>query len=164
MPLMQFCSTCWAENLIDATVCDRCGTSLSETEPIFYDQKLLRALQHPVPEVREMVAMLLGLRQDRHALPVLLARLLEESDIGVLCAISKALGQLGDCQAAAFLAKRLAQPNALVLALTIVDALAALARIGCWEALNVLKTPPPVPERVAQEITARLETLNLLYY
>jgi len=164
MPLMQFCSTCWAENLIDATVCDRCGTSLSETEPIFYDQKLMRALQHPVPEVREMVAMLLGLRQDRHALPVLLARLLEESDIGVLCAISKALGQLGDCQAAASLAKRLAQPNALVLALTIVDALAALARTGCWEALNVLKTPPPVPERVAQEITARLESLNLLYY
>jgi len=164
MPLMQFCSTCWAENLIDATVCDRCGTSLSETEPIFYDQKLLRALQHPVPEVREMVAMLLGLRQDRHALPVLLARLLEERDMGVLCAISKALGQLGDCQAAASLAKRLAQPNALVLALTIVDALAALARTGCWEALNVLKTPPPVPERVAQEITARLESLNLLYY
>ncbi len=111
-----------------------------------------------------MVAMLLGLRQDRHALPVLLARLLEESDIGVLCAISKALGQLGDCQAAALLAKRLAQPNALMVALTIVDALAALARTGCWEALNVLKTPPPVPERVAQEITARLETLNLLYY
>jgi HEAT repeat protein len=164
MPLIQFCSTCWAENLIDATVCDRCGTLLSETEPIFYDQKLMRALQHPVPEVREMVAMLLGLRQDRHALPVLLARLLEESDIGVLCAISKALGQLGDCQAVTSLAKRLAQPNALVVALTIVDALAALARTGCWEALNVLKTPPPVPERVAQEITARLETLNLLYY
>ncbi len=164
MPLIQFCSNCWAENLIDATVCDRCGTSLSETEPIFYDQKLMRALQHPVPEVREMVAMLLGLRQDRHALPVLLARLLEESDMGVLCAICKALGQLGDCQAAASLAKRLAQPNALVVALTIVDALAALARTGCWEALNVLKTPPPVPERVAQEITARLETLNLLYY
>ncbi len=164
MPLIQFCSTCWAENLIDATVCDQCGTSLAATEPIFYDQKLMRALQHPVPEVREMVAMLLGLRQDRHALPVLLARLLEESDMGVLCAISKALGQLGDCQAAASLAKRLAQPNALVVALTIVDALAALARTGCWEALNVLKTPPPVPERVAQEIIARLETLNLLYY
>ncbi len=164
MPLIQFCSNCWAENLIDTTICDRCGTSLAETEPIFYDQKLLRALQHPVPEVREMVAMLLGLRQDRHALPALLARLLEESDIGVLCAISKALGQLGDCQAAALLAKRLAQPNALVVALTIVDALAALARTGCWEALNVLKTPPPVPERVAQEIIARLETLNLLYY
>ncbi len=164
MPLMQFCSTCWAENLIDATVCDRCGTSLSEAEPIFYDQKLMRALHHPVPEVREMVAMLLGLRQDRHAVPVLLACLLEESDMGVLCAISKALGQLGDCQAAALLAKRLAQPNALVVALTIVDALAALARTGCWEALNVLKAPPPLPERVSQEITARLETLNLLYY
>jgi len=99
MPLIQFCSNCWAENLIGATICDRCGTSLSETEAIFYDQKLLRALHHPVPETREMAAMLLGLRQDQPALPVLMSRLLEESDMGVLCAISKALGQLGDCRA-----------------------------------------------------------------
>jgi len=44
------------------------------------------------------------------------------------------------------------------------DALAALARTGCWEALDGLKDPPPVPERVAEEITAMLETLNRLYY
>ncbi len=164
MPLIQFCPNCWAENLIEATVCDRCATSLSETEPVSYDQKLMRALHHPISETREMAAMLLGQRRDRHALPVLMSRLLEETDIGVPCAISKALGQLGDCQAVASLAKRLAQPPALVVALTIVDALAALARTGCWEVLSVLKAPPPVPERVAREITARLETLNLLYY
>ena len=164
MPLMQFCSTCWAENLLDATVCDQCGTSLAATEPIFYDQKLMRALDHPVAETREMAAMLLGQRRDRHALPVLLARLLEETDIGVLCAISQALGQLGDCRAVPSLAKRLAQPLALVVALTIVEALAALAQAGCWEALEVLKAPPTVTERVAHEITARLETLDRLYF
>jgi HEAT repeat protein len=164
MPLMQFCSTCWAENPMGTTVCDRCGTSLAEIEPIFYDQKLMRALDHPVAETREMAAMLLGQRRDRHALPVLISRLLEETDIGVLCAISQALGQLGDCRAVASLAKRLAQPVALVVALTIVDVLAALAQTGCWEALDVLKAPPPVPERVAKEITTRLETLNRLYY
>ena len=160
MPLIQYCSNCWAENTIDATVCDRCGTSLSDTEAIFYDQKLMRALHHPVPETREMAAMLLGQRQDQHALPVLMSRLLEETDIGVLCAIGKALGQLGDCRAVASLSKRLA----LVVALTIVDALAALARTGCWEALDALKAPPTVPERVAQKITAMLKTLNQLYY
>jgi HEAT repeat protein len=164
MPLIQFCSHCWAENLLDATICERCGTSLSETEPILYDQKLMRALHHPVPQTREMAAMLLGQRQDRHAVHVLLSRLLEETDIGVLCAISQALGQLGDCQAVSFLAKRLAQPLALVVALTVVDALATLAQKGCWEALDVLKAPPPVSERVAKEITVKLETLNLLYY
>ncbi len=164
MPLVQYCSNCWAGNTIDATVCDRCGTSLAETEAIFYDQKLMRALHHPVPETRELAAMLLGQRRDQHALPVLLSRLLEETDSGVLCAISQALGQLGDCRAVASLAKRLAQPNALVVALTIVDALAALARTGCWKALEALKAPPPVPERVATEITVMLERLNLLYY
>jgi len=164
MPLIQFCSNCWAENLIGATICDRCGTSLSETEAIFYDQKLMRALHHPAPETREMAALLLGQRGDQYALPVLMSRLLEETDIGVLCTISKALGQLGDCRAVASLSKRLSEPNALVVALTIVDALAALARTGCWEVLSVLKAPPPVPERVAEEITARLETLDLMYY
>ncbi len=164
MPLIQFCSNCWAENPSDAAVCDRCGTSFAETEPIFYDQKLMRALHHPVPETREMAARLLGQRRDQQALPVLLSRLFEETDIGVLCAIGQALGQLEDCRAVAALAQRLAQPGALVVALTIVDALATLAQTGCWEALNALKAPPPVPERVAQEITVRLETLNRLYY
>ena len=164
MPLIQFCSNCWAENLFGSTVCDRCGTPLSETEPIFYDQKLMRALHHPIPETREMAARLLGQRRDRHALPVLMTSLLEETDIGVLCTISIALGQLGDCQAVSSLAKHLAQPRALVVALTIVDALATLAQKGCWEALDVLKAPPPVSERVAKEIAARWETLNLLYF
>jgi HEAT repeat protein len=164
MPLMQYCPNCWAENLIGATVCDRCGTSFAETSAIPYDQKLMRALHHPVPETREMAAMLLGQRRDQQALPVLMSRLLEETDIGVLCAIGKALGQLGDCRAVASLSKRLAQRNALVVALTIVDALAALAQTGCWEALDVLKAPPPVPERVVKEITAMLKRLNLLYY
>src|SRR5207245_5540565 len=129
---------------IDATVCDRCGTSLAESEPICYDQKLMRALHHPVPETREMAAMVLGLRQDQHALPVLMSRLLEESDIGVLCAISKALGQLGDCQAVASLSRRLVQQPALVVALTLVDAIAAHARMGCRAELVVVLTPHSV--------------------
>ncbi len=164
MPLIQFCSHCWAENLLDATVCERCGTSLSETEPIFYDQKLMRALHHPVPQTREMAAILLGQRQHRHALPVLLSCLREETDIGVLCAISRALGQLGDCETVTPLTKCLAQPLALVVALTVVDALATLAQKGCWEALDALKAPPPVAERVTKEIKVKLATLNLLYY
>ena len=164
MPLIQFCSKCWAENLLGATVCERCGTPLSETEPIFYDQKLMRALYHPVPQIREMAAMLLGQRQDRHALPALLSRLHEETDIGVLCAISQALGQLGDCEAATSLAKRLAQPHTLEVALAIVDALASLAQMGCWGALEVLKAPPLVSESVEKEIAAKVATLNMLYY
>src|ERR1700693_3188518 len=99
MPLIQFCSNCWAQNLFGTTDCDRCGTPLSETEPIFYDQKLMRALHHPVAETREMAALLLGQRREHHALPVLMSTLLEETDIGVLCAISIALAQLGDCLA-----------------------------------------------------------------
>ena len=164
MPLTQFCPRCWAANPIEAPVCERCNTSLSETGPIFYDQKLIWALSHPVPETREMAAMLLGQRRDMHTLPLLLSRLREETDIGVLCAISKALGELGDCQATATLAQRLEQPQGLVVALTIVDALATLVHKGCWEALEVLKAPPPVSERVAQEIKTTLEQLKPLYY
>ncbi len=164
MPLMQVCSTCRTENRSGATVCERCGMPLSETEPSSYDQKLIQALHHPIPEMQDMAAILLGQRRNRQALPVLLSRLLEETDIGVLCAIIQALAELGDCEAVPSLAQRLAHPPALAVALTSVDALATLAQTGCWEALDVLKAPPPVSERVAQEIAVRLETLNRLYY
>ena len=164
MPHTQFCSNCWAENRIDATICEHCGRPLSEIEPVSYDQKLIRALHHSLPEMREMAAILLGQRRNRDALPVLLSSLLEETDIGMLCAIIQALAQLEDCRAVTSLAKRLAQPHALVVALTIVNALATLAQTGCWEALDVLKAPPPVSERVTKEIAVRLETLNRLYY
>src|SRR6266536_2725096 len=141
MPHMQVCSNCWAENLIDAPICEHCGRPLSEIEPVSYDQKLIQALHHSIPEMREMAAILLGQRRNRDALPVLLSSLLEETDIGMLCAIIQALAQLEDCRAVTSLAKRLAQPHALVVALTIVNALAALAQTGCWEGLNVLKVP-----------------------
>ena len=111
-----------------------------------------------------MAAMLLGQRREKHTLSLLMSRLSEETDIGVLCAISKALGELGDCQAVDALAKRLAQPRGLVVALTIVNALATLAHKGCWEALEVLKAPPFISERVAQEIKNALEKLQPLYY
>jgi HEAT repeat protein len=164
MPLTRFCPGCWAENLLDAATCEQCGAMFVPGEPVFYDHKLMRSLAHPIPETREMAARLLGQRRNRQALPVLQARLCEETDIGALCAISRALGQLGDCQAVAALAGRLAQPGSLVVALTIVDALAVLAGTGCWDALDALKNPPAVSERAAQEIAARLEALNLLYY
>jgi HEAT repeat protein len=164
MPLLQFCSTCWAENLMEVTCCVRCGTPLSESEPIHYEQKLMRALIHPLPEMREMAATLLGMRRDLQALPLMISRLLEETDMGVLCALSRSLGQLGDCRATATLCKRLAQPNELVVALTLVESLAFLAQTGCWEALDVLKAPPPVPERVAKEIAMALKSLHRQYY
>lgn len=164
MPHMQVCSNCRAENLLGAAVCERCGAPLSETESNSFDQKLIQALHQPIPEMRDMAAILLGQRGKRQALPVLLSRLREETDISTLNAIIQALGLLGDCEAVLSLAKRLAQPHTLEVALAIVDALSTLAQMGCWEALNVLKAPPPVSGRVAKELAAKLETLNRLYY
>ncbi|HZU68755.1 MAG TPA: HEAT repeat domain-containing protein [Ktedonobacteraceae bacterium] len=164
MALVQFCPKCWAANVIDATTCEQCNESFAQNEPVFFDQKLLWALQHPIPETRELAAILLGQRRERQAIPFLMSRFSEETDIGVLCAICKALGELGNCQAVDALTKRLAQPRGLVVALTIVEVLAALARKGCWEALEVLKSPPVVTKRVEQEIKNALEKLRSLYY
>lgn len=146
MQLMPFCSHCRTENLHRASVCERCGTSLSETEPMSSDQKLIQALRHPLPEMQEMAAILLGQHRNRLARPVLLFHLREETDIGVLCAIIQALAQLEDCEAVPSLARRLAHPRALAVALNVVDALAVLAQTACWEALEVLKAPPPVSD------------------
>ena len=88
MPHTQFCSNCRAENLHGATVCERCSAPLSETESNSFDQKLILALHQPIPEMRDMAAILLGQRGNRQALPVLLSRLREETDIGTLNAIN----------------------------------------------------------------------------
>lgn len=163
MSLMRFCSHCWAENGYDTIVCDRCGASLTEAEAISSEQRFLRALHHPEPLVREMAALLLGLRTSPSALSVLIARLFEETDVCVLCALSKVLGQGGDDQAARALVRRLEHPNTFRVALALVEALDVLAQRGCWQALRALKAPPSVSERVAEVIAVKRQALNQLY-
>jgi len=81
MSLMQFCPNCWTENPFEARTCERCGAELSETEMISSDQQLMQALHHPVPETREMAAIILGLRHDQQAVSVLMVRLQEEKTL-----------------------------------------------------------------------------------
>ncbi len=160
MPVIRFCPTCWAENAFDATICYRCGASLIDDETLSYDEKLMQALHHPIPDVREIAATILGQHRHQEALPALISRLSEETDIGVLCAICGALGKLGDCRVVTPLIQRLAQPLAIVVARAIIRALGALAQSGCREAQQALEQASPLSDSLSEEIAAALKRLQ----
>jgi hypothetical protein len=50
---------CWAEIDATATRCTRCDTDLT-SDPRTYSEKLVAALEHPLPEVRERICWLIG--------------------------------------------------------------------------------------------------------
>jgi HEAT repeat protein len=70
MPLVRWCSNCWSENPYEATVCGACGASLCQ-EAGDRTERLIRALGHPMPEIRRVAAGLLGRRDDPRAVAAL---------------------------------------------------------------------------------------------
>jgi HEAT repeat protein len=63
-----------------------------------FDQKLLAALNHPLPETRVRICWLTGRRRLREAAPVLL-RLLGDPDLYVRLSVLDALGEIGEIAA-----------------------------------------------------------------
>ena len=166
MPHVQFCSNCRAENLLDAAVCERCGTPLSETEPNSFDQKLILALHQPIPETRDMAAILLAQRRKSACAPGLAVTSASKRPTSVCSAPSARLWHnLETVEAVCITCQT---PGATTCTRGGTRPLSMpwqrSPRWGCWEALDVLKAPPPVTERVAKEIAVKLATLNLLYY
>lgn len=58
--LIYYCPNCWSVVTDDDSVCPQCGYALNEFHQLEYEQKLLTALHHTVPERRIMVAQILG--------------------------------------------------------------------------------------------------------
>jgi len=58
--LSAFCPACWTEAAFSLTACPHCGASISALSADVYSTKLVRALRHPISEIRERAARLLG--------------------------------------------------------------------------------------------------------
>ena len=58
--IKAFCPNCWTVVSFSLPACPRCGADLSALSGREYAVKLLGALDHPVTEVRERAALLLG--------------------------------------------------------------------------------------------------------
>lgn len=67
--ITYYCPNCWTTVNQDQKFCPQCGFSLESFESLSYEDKLLAALHHAVPERRIMAAQILGNRKSQRALP-----------------------------------------------------------------------------------------------
>lgn len=92
--MRAYCTTCWAEVSADERRCPECGAGQLDDLRTF-DQKLVAALDHPLPETRVRICWLAGRRKMRDAVPGLL-RLLGDPDLYVRVSVLDALGEIGE--------------------------------------------------------------------
>jgi HEAT repeat protein len=92
--MLAFCTRCWSEMRTANIVCPRCGARVDD-DPRSYEQKLIAALGHPLPETRSRICWLLGQKRAVWAIPQLL-NMLCDADLFVRIAALRALGEIGD--------------------------------------------------------------------
>lgn len=86
--LTYYCPKCWTVLNAKELTCPNCGYALDEHMQMPYEDKLLIALHHVVPERRIMAAQILGNQKSQRALPEFL-KIIEgdETDYFVLRAV-----------------------------------------------------------------------------
>lgn len=114
VPLTWFCPYCWHEVSEGDAVCPHCSANLRTHLDLPYQQKLVLALEHPLPQTRMTVIRLLGELGAKDAVPALAERFVETSDYYELRAILTAAHRIGGDEASALLRSALDHPSALV--------------------------------------------------
>lgn len=66
--LTYYCPKCWTTIEDIELTCPNCGYDMEEFKRLSYEDKLLVALNHPVPERRMMAAQILGNMRSQRAL------------------------------------------------------------------------------------------------
>lgn len=92
--MLAFCTRCWSEMHTEDVVCPNCGARVDD-DPRSFEQKLIAALDHPLPETRSRICWLLGQKRAIWAVPQLL-NMLGDTDLFVRIAALRALGEIGD--------------------------------------------------------------------
>jgi HEAT repeat protein len=100
--MIAFCTHCWAEINDALNVCPRCQQNLT-LDPRTYEQKLVAALEHPLPEARVRICWLIGENKIQLAVPDLMRIAEDDPDLFVRRAALEALAILRDPRAAPLL-------------------------------------------------------------
>jgi HEAT repeat protein len=100
--MIAFCTHCWAEINAEDRHCPSCGSDLS-VDSRSYEEKLIAALGHPLPEARVRICWLLGEKHIVPAVPRLIELAQRDQDLFVQRAAVEALGTIQDQRALAVL-------------------------------------------------------------
>lgn len=91
-----FCLACFAELTGDFSRCPTCGADLDSIRDEEFERKLLRALDHRLPDRRVLAARSLSLRRCVAAVDRLISIVLHDDDPYVVAAAVSALAAIGD--------------------------------------------------------------------
>ncbi len=129
------CPECWSEVREDTVICPACGESVKEARGRDYAQKLIAALRHPVAEIAEFAAQILGEMDAKEAIPALIATLSQSGEPYLQGAAARSLGSLRAAEAVTAL-RDVLRSSYLVARIA---AARALGSIGTPEALAALQ-------------------------
>jgi len=93
--MIAFCTRCWAEINDRDDRCPLCGADQA-SDLRTYDQKIVDALRHPLPQARARICWLIGENRIQGAVPRLMEIVENDPDIYVQKAAVEALGTVGD--------------------------------------------------------------------
>lgn len=90
-----FCPYCWRTVDAETDRCPHCGYALAEWDTLPYEEKLLRALDHALPEARTMAVQVLSELRSTAAVPRLVSLLEQEQDVYLTAEVARALARIG---------------------------------------------------------------------
>lgn len=109
-----FCPFCWRKMTEPLLRCPHCGANISEAEKRTFEEKLLCALEHTLPETVETAVWILGeLRSDKADLP-LTALLNQTKSFHLKSMILDALSKIGSDKAISVIRETCEDESALV--------------------------------------------------
>lgn len=91
--MISYCTRCWAEVDTSMKQCPRCGADLTQDQRS-YVEKIMGALEHPLPEARVRACWLLGTNHVDSASERLMEVARQDEDLFVRRAAVEALGHL----------------------------------------------------------------------
>jgi HEAT repeat protein len=94
--LTFYCPACWQTIAGTESRCPACGFELARDKALTFEEKLLRTLEHPVPEKRYLAIQLLGELGSQAALPEL--EKLLATEVNDIYALREALVALSKIQ------------------------------------------------------------------
>jgi hypothetical protein len=113
--MIAFCTHCWEE--VDTTLdrCPHCGADLA-ADSRSYEEKLIGALEHPLPQARVRICWLIGDNRIVAAVPRLMHLAEHDPDLFVRRAAVEALGALQDPRSSSLLHTFSEGPDRLIAA------------------------------------------------
>jgi HEAT repeat protein len=100
--MIASCTRCWTEVDSSVKICPNCDSYLT-CDSRTYEEKLIGALAHPLPQARARICWLIGENKIRHAAPDLMNLAAVDPDLFVRKAAIDSLGLLREPSSASLL-------------------------------------------------------------